>query len=88
MSYPIYLGIPRAIQHLNKLMSKEKGKAYSTVSHCYLVSLPCSIQYLLSPKPKQIPPEILSILPALAPALGDTCWQPNISAAKWKRLML
>lgn len=60
--------MPQAIQHLNKLMANVKEKACSTVYHCYLLSLPCSIQCLLSPKPKQISAAILSILPALAPA--------------------
>lgn len=68
MSYPIYFRMPQAIQHLNKLMANEKLMAYSTVSHCYLLSLPCSIQCLPGPKPKQISAAILSILPALTPA--------------------
>lgn len=65
VSYPIYPRCPKLYNTSMYLCQMRKEKPVA-VSHCYPISLPCSILCLLSPNPKQIPAAILSILPALA----------------------
>lgn len=87
-SHPIHLRMPQAKQYLIILMLNEKGKAYSTVSYCCPVPLPCFTQCCPHIKPKKSPAAILFILPALAPAPRWYVLATYSSAAKWKTLML